>query len=309
MSTGAKTLSPATVASAVVLGGAIAWAYADVIAMLAGRWWDEEEYHHGFLVPAFSLYLLWVRREMFKPLPQGGNWWAAAAFGVAGALRWASAYWTFELLDPLSILPCMAGVALAAGGWKALRWSWPAILFLGFMVPLPGRLADVLSGPLQRIGTVISTYILQTLGVPSVAQGNVILMTEGQVGVAEACSGLRMMVLFFAVCTGAALLMSRGTLERVVVVLSAAPIAVAANVVRITATALLHESSAWHGLSERTIHDAAGWFMMPLAVIMLWLEVALLSRLILIPPDDERTAVAASLALEPQDAAPGRAGP
>ena len=86
-------------------------------------------------------------------------------------LRWISAYFYFELLDPVSLMAGLAGVALFVGGWRVLRWSWPAIAFLMFMIPLPGFAANLMGHPLQRLATIASTYTIQTVGVSAVAEG------------------------------------------------------------------------------------------------------------------------------------------
>ena len=114
----------------------------------------------------------------------------------------ASSYYYYDLLDPASLVPCLAGLTLFVGGWKAIRWAWPSIVFLVFMVPLPGFLANLMGGPLQRLATVASTFLIQTIGISAVAEGNVISLADSQIGVAEACNGLRNMMLFLAVCVG-----------------------------------------------------------------------------------------------------------
>jgi len=257
--------------------------YGSSLAVLVGRWWNEPDYIHGFLVPIFSGVVLWVRREMLRsdglrvgPLAVicGSLFFAACA-----AMRWASAYYSYPLAEPLSLIPCLMAVALFVGGWRMLRWSAPSIAFLFFMLPLPGSVAGVLSLPLQRVGSLAGAYILQLLGYPTYAAGNVIHMPDAQLGVVEACSGIRMMMLFFAVCCGAAILMKRSPLEKLIVVFSAVPIAVVANVLRIVVTGILHQT-AGHELADRVFHDLAGFFMMPTAVVLLWVELGLLSRLL-----------------------------
>ena len=91
-----------------------------------------------------------------------------------------------------------------------------------------------------------------------------ISLADSQIGVAEACNGLRNLMLFLTICVGAACVMKRTPWEKVIVVFSAAPIAVIANVFRITATAILH-AFAKHELANiyvsrpgRVLHDAAG---------------------------------------------------
>ncbi|HEY8505448.1 MAG TPA: exosortase/archaeosortase family protein, partial [Gemmataceae bacterium] len=136
---------------------------------------------------------------------------------------------------------------------------------------------------LQHIATAGSTFALQTLGQPAIAEGNTILIHETRLGVAEACSGLRMLMTFAAFCTGAVLLMERSRLEKILVLLSAVPIALAANIFRITTTGLAHvwlgsESSAVHAL-----HDLYGWLMMPIGLLCLLLELWLFKHLLITP--------------------------
>jgi exosortase len=150
------------------------------------------------------------------------------------------------------------------------------------MVPLPGFLADLLSHPLQRIGTIASTAVIQTMGIPSVARGNVIVLPETELGVAEACSGLAMLMLFFAVCFGAVFLSERTWIEKLIILASAAPIAVLANVIRISTTAILYKFGGVD-LGNAVFHDLAGWFMMPLAVVLLWIELWILDQMLITP--------------------------
>ncbi len=267
-----------------LLAVVLAWSYAAPMAMLVGRWWNEPDYLYGFLVPVFSGWLLWHRRELLAGVTPKGSWWGLAFLAVAAAMRWASAYYFFALLDPLSVVPCLLGVVLFVGGWRVLWWAGPSVVFLGFMVPLPGFAAGLLGHQLQRVGTIVSTYVLQTMGIPAIAHGNVIRLTEAELGVVEACSGLRMMMLFVTVCVGAAMVMKSGILEKVIVVLSAAPIAVVANVIRISVTGVLHET-AGQEIADAVFHDLAGWFMMPIAVLLLWGEMWLLAKIL--PPVEE----------------------
>jgi len=120
---------------------------------------------------------------------------------------------------------------------------------------------------------------LQMLGLPAIIEGNVIVLDDVELGVVDACSGLKMFIIFFCLSTAIALLAAdRHPLERIFIVLSAAPIAIVCNVARITATGvayqLVGEKSA-----NLIYHDLAGWLMMPLALLLLWGELCLLSAL------------------------------
>lgn len=277
------TQSPA-VWGVVGLLGLVVVVYGGALSQLMRRWSNEPDYSHGFLVPLFAAYLLWVRRDLFPNGEIRGSWWGLALLALAGGMRWAAAYFFYPLVDPPSLLPCLAGVALLLGGGKALHWAWPSIAFLIFMIPLPSNLAGLLSLPLQRVATASSTWLLQTLGLPAISRGNVILLTHGEIGVVEACSGMRMLMLFLAITVGASFLVDRPLWEKIVISLSALVIAILTNILRITVTAFLYEYVGSE-LAEKVFHDLAGWLMMPTATLLLMLELYLLSKL-LVSPDE-----------------------
>ncbi len=264
-------------AAAIVLAAMMVAMYWSAMAMLVRGWYGDTDYTFGFLVPIFAGLLLWYRREMLEGGEFRGNRWGLLLMAVVAAMRIVSSYFYLDLLDAASLIPCLAGIALFAGGWKALQWAWPAIVFLVFMIPLPAFLADLMGTPLREMATVCSTFVIQTFGIPSVAEGNVILLSDSQVGVAEACNGLRNMMMFLAMCVGFAMISRRTEIEKVIIVVSAAVLALLANVVRIAATAVLH-SLASHQAAATFYHDLAGGFMIPLAVLFLWLELLYLDR-------------------------------
>ena len=273
-------LSASTRALVALAGAALCllWAFWPTFARMVEVWSSDPQYSHGFLVPVFALVVLWSRRELL-PTGQGASSWWGLAFLLIGLGLWlAGAGIYLESIEAFALLPTLAGLCLLLGGWAALRWAWPAIAFLAFMLPLPFQVDHFLAHPLRRVATTASTYLLQTLGFPALAEGNVILIDDLKLGVVEACSGLGMLVTFFALSTAAALVLPRGPVERIVLVLSAVPIALIANIVRITATAAAHATLGSEA-ANGWLHDLSGWAMMPLALGLLWLELAFLDRL------------------------------
>jgi exosortase len=266
-----------------VVAVALAWVYWTTFVELASRWANQSQYSHGWLVPVFSAYLLYSRRHMLAAGPLTPSWWGVPMLLVGIGLRFFGVYIYFDWLAAVSLLPCLAAACLLTGGWRMLNWAWPAIAFLVFMIPLPFRLEAALSHPLQRIGTIMSTFILQTLGMTAYSEGNVIVLGEVRIGVVEACSGLNMLMTFFALSTGVAMLMRRSPLERVIVFASAVPIALATNIIRIAVTAILHKV-AGRELADLVFHDLAGYLMPVVALGMLWVLLRLMDWLLL-PPE------------------------
>ncbi len=264
-------------ASLGVVALCLLWAYWTTLAAMEDRWSHDPQYSHGFLVPLFAAAVLWHRRE-YLPRALAPSWWGLAVLVVGGIAHIAGGLLGVDALDALSLLPSLAGLCLLLGGWACLRWAWPAVAFLAFMMPLPFRLEVALAHPLRRLATVCSTYCLQTLGFPALSEGNIIFIDEVKLGVVEACSGLGMLMTFFALSTAVALMLDRRLMDKLVLVASAVVIAVIANVVRITATGAVH--CTWGAAAGQFLHDWAGWLMMPLALGLLWLELQFLDRLL-----------------------------
>jgi exosortase len=273
------------------------WAYWPALTDAAQRWGHDPQYSHGYLVPAFAAVLLWLRRRKLTSFILQPCWWGLALVGSAALMRLVGTYFGFEWLDPISLLPTLAGALLLVAGWAYLRWAWPAIAFLFFMIPLPYNVEIKLAGPLQTWATEASTFLLQVLGRPAIAEGNVILLNEVELEVVQACSGLRMLMIFFAMSTAVALMLRKPLWERIVVCVSAIPIALITNLLRITVTGLLHESVGKE-IADAVFHDLAGWLMMPVALAFLGLELKLLKHLLIEPPAAAPT-LAGSLPVAP----------
>lgn len=265
-----------------MLAACLLWAYWPALTSVVNRWSENPMYSHGYLVPLFSAFLLWHRRDRLTAPSPAGRGWGLALIVLACCMSLVSAYLFYIWLDTIAFLVAVAALPLLVGGWPAFRWAWPSAAFLVFMLPLPFALEWGLAQPLQRIATVASTYVLQTIGLPALARGNMIrldpLDASQTIDIAEACSGLGMLITFAAFSTACAILMPGGWGDRVVVLLSAAPIAIAANVARVVTTGVLYRY-AGREWAFSVFHDRAGWLMMLLALALLWAECWMLRRL------------------------------
>ena len=217
-----KDTLPILIGSAIVLVLVLLSYTRTFLWLSVDLWYEYQDYVYGFFVVPFSGFLLWDRRDMLKGIVLRISWWSIPCFLIGVSMRIIAIYRFTQVLEALSMIPILAGLVLFVGGWQAMKWSWSAIAFLVFMIPLPSFLAGAFSQVLQRVGTGISVFTLQTLGMPAVADGNVIVLSNARLGVVEACSGIRMLMLFFAACVGAAfLLRHRDLLTRILIILSA----------------------------------------------------------------------------------------
>lgn len=268
---------------------AVLWTYWPALGMMSQKW-SAAQYSHGWLVPFFSLFLLWQRRHYLSEVEWKPNWWGLAFIAVAVALRLADGFYYVRWFDTLSLLPSLAGLCLLLGGWRTLRWAWPAIAFLFFMLPLPYSIETAWAYRLRLIATVTSTFALQTLGFPAISEGTNIYIGDLTLEIAPACSGMGMLLIFFALSTAIVVVIKRPWIDKLLVLLSAVPIAILANIVRITTTALLFEladyfENAWLRQKAHSLfHDGAGYLMMLVALVLLLVELWILDRLF-IPVD------------------------
>jgi exosortase len=233
--------------------------------------------------------------------------WCGLALLAAGlGMRLYATHFAFVTVEAVSLVPSLAGVFLLVGGYRMIRWAGPAILFLVFMFPLPTVLKENILGRLQRVATAASTYVMQTMGISAHREGNRIAVRtwsdDGkpeetlELGVVEACSGLRMSTIFVALAVAIVFNTDRPWRYRLVILLSAIPIALVVNVIRVTVTGVLYMLAGSNEFAEKVFHDWAGWFMMPLALGLLYVELQLLSSLVLV---DESSAQLATVGPTP----------
>ena len=240
--------------------------------------WSNPQYSHGWIVPLFSVALLFWWRKPVEPVTLSARIAGLLLLAASFGLRLAVARYRIVTIDMYTFVPALAGVFLLVGGWSMFRWAWAPIAFLIFMYPLPDEATRYLLGPLQTLATIVSTYALQTLGLDAFREGNQIIVGEMHLGVVDACSGLRMLTIFVALSVALVMLGDRDWWENLVILASAIPIALIVNSIRITVTGLLYQV-ANSELAEMVFHDLAGWVMMPMALGMLFALQQILAHL------------------------------
>lgn len=280
--------APTALIPVVVLLVAITgWTYWSTMVGLFKEWRGDDDYSAGQLVPLVAMFFVWVDRKRLKDCSLRPCWWAGIGLLVlAMAARMYGLLFLFESAERYSLVLTIAAlVVLVAGTEVFWRAKW-IVLFLFLMVPLPGRIHNLISGPLQRLATTGSVFLLEVF-VPTVSQqGNVVMLDENTpMAVAEACSGLRMLTAFIVVAAFIAYMVKRPRWEKVVLVCSSIPIAVVCNMIRIFATGLLMVGVSVE-FGAKFFHDFAGLVMMPAAVLLIFGELTLMARLIV--PDDPR---------------------
>jgi exosortase len=255
------------------------WSYAPNLRSLVSTWNDDPNYSHGFLVLPVALVILWrqwVESESITPEPWRWGWGALGMVLILRALCYErGADWS----ETATILPVIACLTLTSGGWPLFRRIWPAIGFLVFLFPLPQRINGLLAQPLQSVATMGSAALLKLTGLWVVAEGNVILVGADPLEVAVACNGLSMLMCLAATVAAMTILVSMESWKRVILLITIIPVALVSNILRITATAWCYHFFG-SKVGGHFAHDAAGWLMMPIALVLVGSELGLLSWLV-----------------------------
>lgn len=264
---------------AVLFLTALVWSYWTTLTAMAYKWWNDPQYSQGYLVPFFSLVILYLRRDRLEKITTTLDPRGLILVVLGMLIHVACGFINQDWIDGISLMIVIAGLFWLFGGWSIMWWALPAVMFLIFMIPLPHSVETGLAYPLQRIATIGSLFLIQASGIPAVAEGNVIFLSQSRIGVMEACSGLSMLLIFFALAAAMVVIYRPPILDTVIIILSAIPIAIIVNILRITATGIAQE---WFGeeAAEKIFHDWAGWLMMPVALGFLALEIWLLRKLV-----------------------------
>jgi exosortase len=255
-------------AAATFVLAVFAWSYWPVLGELWAAWEREPDYSHGYLVIPVSLLMLWTRRSQRPALGTRLAWGALALVCMAILVRAAGSLWYVDFLQAWSIPLWLAGACWFLAGWRFLRWTLPAIAFLGFMIPLPFRAEMLLSQPLQSIASRLSCALLQVLGQPAIREGNVVVIHDVELAVVEACSGLRIFMSIVALAFAYFVFVKTPWWVKVGVFVSVLPVALITNAMRIALTGLLHIYVSGEA-AHRFSHDFAGWLMIPAAAAMM----------------------------------------
>src|SRR5436190_7684608 len=242
---------------------------------LSGEWSVNEQYNFGWFVPFFARYLFWLRwqdrppPEIPNPKSQIPNHRILA--GVVGftALLLLLPLRLFEIANPewrlLAWIHALAVVTLTllvlwgAGGKAWLRHFAFPVAFIFIAVPWPTALETPVIQGLMRIVAHVAAETAMLLGTPAQVEGNLIRVSNGLVGVNEACSGIRSLQtsLMIGLLFGEVKRLS--VLRRVALVACAGAIALLANFVRavflvmVAATENLSEVNRWHDMAGYSI--------------------------------------------------------
>lgn len=267
-------------AAALVLGGLLL-VYWGVISGLIDAWSTDDNYSHGFFIVPLAAYFAWERRHAFagtsvRPSYLGMIVIAGSLVLLVGGLLGAELF-----LSRVSLVGAIAGSVLFLFGWQRLRVMLFPIAFLLLMIPLPALIFNKIAFPLQLVASHVGEYTISSLDIPILREGNVLILANATLEVAEACSGIRSLVSLFTLGIVFGYFVDRRTWVRTAIALSAVPVAILANGLRVASAGLAAHNFGTAGV-EGLFHEFSGWVVFIVAFLMMLGFQRLLQRVV--PP-------------------------
>jgi exosortase len=251
-----------------VLALGILVAYWDVLRRLVYDWATNDDYSHGFVIVPLAVYFAWDRRDRLaglslKPSVLGLGIVAAGLLALAGGTLGVELF-----VARVSLLLVLAGCVVFLGGWAHLRVLAFPLAFLILMIPIPAIVFNRIAFPLQLIASQLGEAGLRLADIPVLREGNMIVLPNARLLVAEACSGIRSLVALLTLSIAYSYFAEPRRVIAAFLVAMTIPIALVTNGARVTALGIIARS--W-GLetAEGVFHTFSGWFLFVLAFVLL----------------------------------------
>ena len=257
----------------VIIGTLLYCLFNKEIGSIVSQWLTDPGWSHGFLIPLFSLYFLNQSKQEILNIRTKPNYLGLLL--LVGVIL----FYVFNTITPagygyfrqISAVGAFGAAVLFLGGWVLLKYTWLPITYLIFAIPLPDEILRSATIPMRLWAAAASTAVLNLIPkMDAIANGVVIDIAykgkamEPPLDVAEACSGMRLLMTFFALGVAMAYLHYRPAWQRLVLLASTIPIAILCNVLRVTITGLIYVFCDPQ-YAQGIYHDLLGMAMLPIA--------------------------------------------
>jgi exosortase len=256
-----------------IIGGLFYYLFRKEVWDIVQRWLTDSSWSHGVLIPLFSLYFLNQSKKEILNARTKPNY--LGLFCLVCAIL----FYVFNIVSPagygyfrqIAAVGALGSAALFLGGWSLLKYTWLPVAYLLFAVPLPERYYVSATIPMRQWAATAAGAILNLVPKLEATTNGVVIdiiykgrHLEPGLDVAEACSGMRLLMAFLALGVAMAYLHYRPIWQRLVLLASTVPIAIICNIVRVTITGFIYVLVAPE-YAQGIYHDLLGMAMLPLA--------------------------------------------
>jgi len=256
----------------------IAIVYWQVFQRLIEAWIVDGNYSHGWLIVPLAGYFAWERRARLAATPVRSSWFGLVVLAGSILMLLAGLYGSELFLTRVSLVGTVAGIVLYLYGWAHLRILAFPIAFLLLMIPLPAIVFNKIAFPLQLFASRVGESAISAANIPVLREGNVLILANTQLEVAEACSGIRSLVSLVTLGLVYGYFSDQRFWVRAVIVASTVPIAILANGARVAGTGI---AAHYFGpkAAEGFFHEFSGWALFVVAFVMMLVIQKLILRI------------------------------
>ena len=199
-------LSVHTYVKIIIIGGLFVYLFYNEIETIVGKWLTDSSWSHGFLIPLFSLYFIDQAKSEILNLRTKPNY-LGLFFLICGIVFYPLniVHFQYGYFRPLDMIATLGAIVLFLGGWRLIKYTWLPIAFLVFAVPLPTRYYVSLTMPMQKLAAQVTGILLNLVSGMEVTVSGVMIdvvylgqKLDPPLNVAEACSGMRLLMAFLA---------------------------------------------------------------------------------------------------------------
>ena len=245
----------------------LAGIYFPILRKLVDQWMTDDDVSHGFFVPVVAGYIVWQRREKLLSLQVKPAWWGLGLLGWSGLQAYIGMLGAELFLQRTAFLEALVGMLLVLGGTALIRELIFPLLLLPFMIPIPTVIYNQITFPLQLFASQVAEFCLLLINIPVLREGNILELASQKLSVAEACSGIRSLLMLTFLSLVYAYVFDKKVWMRWALFVCTIPIAILANAGRVTITGILSEVDP--ELATGVFHETEGFVIFAIALIML----------------------------------------
>lgn len=243
--------------------------YHNAILKLISDWSIDPNFSHGFLIPFVAVYMVWYKKNELAQVDQHPSNIGLLVIILGMIVHLLGNVGSELFLMRFSMVITISGIIIYYFGFRLFKKVFIPIIYLTLMIPIPAIIWNKLAFPLQLFAAKISSHTISMLSIPVFREGNILHLANTSLEVIDACSGLRSLTSLIALTGAFAFLAPLKGPSKLILFLSAIPIAVAVNVFRLTITGAM---AAWIGpeTAHGFLHDISGLIIFGTALILVF---------------------------------------
>ena len=251
--------------------------HASTLGRLATHDWTRDDFNYGYVIPLVVLYLIWDKRDVISAIEPRPSWLALLPLVLGLCLFWLGELGGEFYMLYLSLWFLLVAICWLELGWGRVRKLWFAFVMLLTMFPPPHFIYTKISFFLRLASSKLCVGMIRLYGMAAYREGNVIDLGFTKLQVVDACSGLRYLISLLVLALLLVYFYKASLWKRVLVMLSALPLSIVSNSLRIALMGILYRAFG-PVIAEGFYHGFSGWFVFMFSLGVLLLEMWLLGH-------------------------------